>query len=420
MTDNNIHYQTATLSTGLRVIFLHKDSTVVNCGYMLLAGTRYEAPGEEGLAHFCEHTSFKGTKRRRACHIVNRLDSVGGSLDAYTNKEETCYYAEVLREYTARAIDVLTDMVFHSTYPQRELDKEKDVICDEIDSYQDSPSDLIFDDFESQVFQGSSLGHNILGTAGKVRSYTTADALRFTRKYYQPARAVFYCMGDVPFARVIKMLERAMSDFPAAAPMLLHRVPCPPVPPVSRVPSGPVVMDRNTFQAHVMMGQTTFPIYHPDYHALWLLSNYVGGWSMNSRLNLALREHRGLVYDVETGINVYQDTGQWNIYFGCDHEDVPRCLRLVRRELNRLMDQPLTPRQLAAVKKQYISKIKMTQPGTEENMQSMAKQYLHLDIVWDDRISCQKTAAVTSQKLQQLAQWLFDEKRLTLIMYSKN
>lgn len=190
-------YNTLTLDNGLRVIHLQGDSQVVYCGYEINAGTRNELPGEEGLAHFCEHVTFKGTSRRRAWHVLNCLESVGGDLNAFTNKEDTVYYAAILKDHLARAVDLLTDIVFHSTYPQTEIDKEVEVICDEIESYNDSPAELIYDEFDNLIFANHALGHSILGSAERVRSFTTADALRFTQRYYRPENSVFFIYGDV-------------------------------------------------------------------------------------------------------------------------------------------------------------------------------------------------------------------------------
>ena len=207
-------YNTYTLDNGLRIIHLPSDSQVVYCGYQINAGTRNEEPGEEGLAHFCEHDTFKGTERRKAWHILNCLESVGGDLNAYTNKEGTVYYSAILKEHIARAVDLLSDIVFHSVYPQAEIDKEVEVICDEIESYNDSPAELIYDEFENILFKGSPLGHNILGTAEQVRSFTTEDALRFTRKLYRPDNAIFFAYGDIDFKKLVKLIQKALGECP--------------------------------------------------------------------------------------------------------------------------------------------------------------------------------------------------------------
>ena len=201
-------YNTATLPNGLRIIHLPSTSPVVYCGYQIAAGTRHEQPGEEGLAHFCEHVTFKGTERRNAMQIINGLEAFGGELNAYTNKEDTTFYAAVHRDHLRRAVDLLTDIVFHSTYPQAEIDKEIEVICDEIESYNDSPAELIYDEFENILFEGHPLGHNILGQAEQLRTYTTDDALRFTRRHYRPENTVFFIYGDVEFSQIVRILKK--------------------------------------------------------------------------------------------------------------------------------------------------------------------------------------------------------------------
>ena len=203
-----MEYNTTTLPNGLRIIHLPSTSPVVYCGYQIAAGTRHEQPGEEGLAHFCEHVTFKGTERRNAMQIINALEKLGGELNAFTNKEATTFYAAIHRDYFSKAVDLLTDIVFHSQYPQTEIDKEIDVICDEIESYNDSPAELIYDEFENIIFEGHPLGHNILGQAEQLRTYTTADAQRFTRRHYRPDNAVFFVYGDVPFNLVVKILKK--------------------------------------------------------------------------------------------------------------------------------------------------------------------------------------------------------------------
>ena len=220
METDNMKYNTATLDNGLRAIHCPSASPVVYCGYEVCAGTRDEKEGEEGMAHFCEHTTFKGTRHRSAMQILNRLESVGGDLNAFTNKEDTVYYSAILKNHFPRAVDLLTDIVFGSTYPQAEIDKEVEVICDEIESYNDSPAELIFDDFENAIFAGHPLGHNILGSADTLRTYTTADALRFTQRYYRPENTVFFVYGDVDFKSVVRQLKRATSAFPAAQPLI--------------------------------------------------------------------------------------------------------------------------------------------------------------------------------------------------------
>ena len=401
-----------TLSNGLRVIHQSSDSNVVYCGYELNVGTRNEEPGYEGMAHFCEHVSFKGTKRRKSWHISNALESVGGDLNAYTNKEDTVYYAAVLKEHTARAIDLLTDIVFYSTYPQAEIDKEVEVICDEIESYNDSPAELIYDEFENLLFANHALGHNILGTAERVRSFKTADAQHFTQRYYRPENSIFFLYGDVDFKRVVRLLERATSDFAPSKPIIepaLNQ----PLP-----PNMPDFIEKNhgTHQAHVMVGTRGYDIHDKRRMSLYLLNNLLGGPGMNARLNLSLRERHGLVYTVESSMVSYCDTGVWAIYFGCDPKDVGRCLKLVRKELDRIIQKPLSDTQLRAVKKQIKGQIGVACDNRESFALDFGKSYLHYGWERDLNSLFRHIDEVTAESMQQVAAELMQQERLTTLV----
>lgn len=401
-----------TLSNGLRVIHQSSDSNVVYCGYELNVGTRNEEPGYEGMAHFCEHVSFKGTKRRKSWHISNALESVGGDLNAYTNKEDTVYYAAVLKEHTARAIDLLTDIVFYSTYPQAEIDKEVEVICDEIESYNDSPAELIYDEFENLLFANHALGHNILGTAERVRSFKTVDAQRFTQRYYRPENSIFFLYGDVDFKRVVRLLERATSDFAPSKPIIepaLNQ----PLP-----PNMPDFIEKNhgTHQAHVMVGTRGYDIHDKRRMSLYLLNNLLGGPGMNARLNLSLRERHGLVYTVESSMVSYCDTGVWAIYFGCDPKDVGRCLKLVHKELDRVIQKPLSDTQLRAVKKQIKGQIGVACDNRESFALDFGKSYLHYGWERDLNSLFRHIDEVTAESMQQVAAELMQQERLTTLV----
>ena len=409
-------YNTHTLDNGLRIIHLPSDSKVVYCGYQINAGTRDEEPGEEGLAHFCEHVTFKGTERRKAWHILNCLESVGGDLNAYTNKEGTVYYSAILKEHIARAVDLLSDIVFHSVYPQAEIDKEVEVICDEIESYNDSPAELIYDEFENILFKGSPLGHNILGTAEQVRSFTTEDALRFTRKLYRPDNAIFFAYGDIDFKKLVKLVRRALADDDSgklAAEKLPKNYPS-----VGEEIAGQtIVMQKNTHQAHVMIGTRAYDVNDDRRMPLYLLNNILGGPGMNAKLNLALREHNGLVYTVESTMVAYGDTGTWSIYFGCDEHDIKRCLRLVRKELDRMMEKPLSDSQLKAAKKQIKGQIGVACDNRENFALDFGKSFLHYG--WEKNVDClyEQVEAITSQQIQDVARELFDKNRLITLIF---
>ena len=311
-------YNTATLSNGLRVIHLPSASPVVYCGIGINAGARHELRGEEGLAHFCEHTTFKGTSHRSALQILNCLESVGGDLNAFTNKEDTVFYAAIQREHFMRAVDLLCDIVFCSEYPQHELEHEIDVICDEIESYNDTPAELIYDEFENLIFHNHPLGHNILGTRERVQQFTTQHALQFTRRYYRPDNAIFFVYGDVNFARLVKSLERTTAVTPARSALDGQTVEHSVLSGLAAEPSEGAESSQH-HQAHVMLGCRTFSFDDPRRMPLFLLNNILGGPGMNARLNLSLRERHGLVYTVESSMVSYSDTGCWSVYFGCDH-----------------------------------------------------------------------------------------------------
>ena len=447
-------YNTYTLDNGLRIIHLPSDSKVVYCGYQINAGTRNEEPGEEGLAHFCEHVTFKGTERRKAWHILNCLESVGGDLNAYTNKEGTVYYSAILKEHIARAVDLLSDIVFHSVYPQAEIDKEVEVICDEIESYNDSPAELIYDEFENILFKGSPLGHNILGTAEQVRAFKTEDALRFTQKLYRPDNAIFFAYGDIDFKKLVKLIGRALADNDSMSKLAAENLPqISQITQISRdeksiaeeksvssvksvgpkkYPSvGPknypsvgkeiagqtIVMQKNTHQAHVMIGTRAYDVNDDRRMPLYLLNNMLGGPGMNAKLNLALREHNGLVYTVESTMVAYGDTGTWSIYFGCDEHDVKRCLRLVRKELDKFMQKPLSDAQLKAAKKQIKGQIGVACDNRENFALDFGKSFLHYG--WEKNVDrlYEQVDEITAAQIQAVAQELFDKDRLTTLIF---
>ena len=445
-------YNTYTLDNGLRIIHLPSDSQVVYCGYQINAGTRNEKPGEEGLAHFCEHVTFKGTERRKAWHILNCLESVGGDLNAYTNKEGTVYYSAILKEHIARAVDLLSDIVFHSVYPQAEIDKEVEVICDEIESYNDSPAELIYDEFENILFKGLPLGHNILGTAEQVRSFKTEDALRFTRKLYRPDNAIFFAYGDIDFKKLVKLIQKALGECPKGRELACsadcksaetpteeriaeetptgetpteemeagdanHKVQSSKLNVQSKVAGQTIVMQKNTHQAHVMIGTRAYDVNDDRRMPLYLLNNMLGGPGMNAKLNLALREHNGLVYTVESTMVSYGDTGTWSIYFGCDEHDVKRCLRLVRKELDKFMQKPLSDAQLKAAKKQIKGQIGVACDNRENFALDFGKSFLHYG--WEKNVDrlYEQVDEITAAQIQAVAQELFDKDRLTTLIF---
>ena len=408
-------YNTHTLPNGLRIIHLPSASRVVYCGYQIAAGTRDESPGEEGMAHFCEHMTFKGTEKRNALQIINALEGLGGELNAFTNKEDTTFYAAISKEHFTQAVNVLTDIVFHSQYPQQEIDKEVEVICDEIESYNDSPAELIYDEFENILFEGHPLGHNILGKAEQLRTYTTKDALRFVHRYYRPDNAIFFAYGDIDFKRLVKSLELRIEslEFATAIPETKEHNNSK----LSILNSQLITKDLGTHQSHVMLGTRAYDIHHPLRIPLYLLNNILGGTGMNARLNLSLRERNGLVYTVESTMVSYSDTGIWSVYFGCDPHDVKKCLHLVRRELDKVMQKPLSDTQLRNAKRQLKGQIAIACDNHEQFALDFGKSFLHYG--WEKDIThlYESIDKVTSEDIQKVANELFATEKLTTLIF---
>lgn len=399
-----------TLQNGLRIIHEPTLSKVAYCGFAIDAGTRDEAEQEQGMAHFVEHLIFKGTEKRKAWHILNRMENVGGDLNAYTNKEETVVYSAFLTEHLERALELLGDIVFHSTFPQHEIEKETEVIIDEIQSYEDTPSELIFDDFEDMIFRDHPLGRNILGKPDLLRSFRTEDVLSFTGRYYQPGNMVFFVQGQFDFKRIIRMVEKHWSDLPAIAVNNQR------IPPPLYVPDR-LVVEKETHQAHVMIGSRGYNAYDDKRTALYLLNNILGGPGMNSRLNVSLRERRGLVYNVESNLTSYTDTGAFCIYFGTDLEDMDTCLKLTYKELKRLRDVKMTASQLTAAKKQLIGQIGVASDNNENNALGMAKTYLHYHKYESSEAIFKRIEALKADELQEVANEMFAEEYLSTLIY---
>ena len=445
---------TFTLPNGLRVILAPSATDVVYAGIAVAAGTRHETDDESGMAHFVEHMSFKGTTKLSSVQILNRMESVGADLNAYTGKEETIYYSAFLRQHLRRAIPLLLDIVFNSTFPQAEMDKEVEVVIDEIESYNDSPSELIYDDFEALLFPDHPLGRSILGQAERLRRYRTADLRSFVRRCYSPSRAVLFVKGNVSAEEITRLtkdpppcpslggrgVDTSAGKNPSSS--LTHLTPLPPrvarekeVDLMSSSPSDRgltpkprtdrqgegassfFTIHKHTHQAHVMLGTQACAISDPRYIGLCLLNNLLGGPAMNSRLSLALRERTGLVYTVESNLTAYTDTGVWAVYFGCDHSDVPRCLRLVHRELRNLTDRLLPPRTLAAAKRQLKGQIGIAHDNFENVALGMAKRFLHEGYVPSLEETYRQIDDLTPEDLKAIANEMFRPERLTTLIY---
>ena len=404
-------YNTHTLPNGIRIIHAPNQSAVAYCGFAIDAGTRDEAVNEQGMAHFVEHLIFKGTQKRHAWHILNRMEHVGGDLNAYTNKEETVVYSAFLAEHFPRAVELLADIVFHSTFPQTEIDKEVEVIIDEIQSYEDSPCELIFDDFEELIFPHHPLGRNILGKPDLLHQFKSEDALRFTNRYYQPNNMIFFVQGNIEFKRVVKLVEKATANLSSNTSTFERKRPEIYIPRT-------LTLHRDTHQAHVMIGSRGYDAHNEKRTALYLLNNILGGPGMNSRLNVSLRERSGLVYNVEANLTSYTDTGVFCIYFGTEHKDVDRCIRLVKKELKKLCDKPLSPIQLAAAKKQIIGQIGVARDHAENTALGMAKTFLHYHKMDDPQDIFQRIEALTAKELWEVSNEMFAEENLSSLIYT--
>jgi Predicted Zn-dependent peptidases len=376
------------------------------CGFTVNAGTRDERPDQYGLAHFVEHMLFKGTGKRKSWHILNRMERVGGEINAYTTKEETAVYSVCMSEDVERAMELLGDLVFHSRFPSAEIEKEKEVVGDEINSYLDTPSELIFDEFENRMFDGSELGHGILGEKNTLDTFTTGSCREFVGRHYTPGNMVFFFYGNATVKKVIRLADKYFSDVAAGSRAPSNRVE-PAIIPASRLTES-----RNLHQTHVMIGAKGYSLYDKKRIGLYMINNILGGPGMNSRLNLSLREKHGLVYTVESGITSYTDTGIVNIYFGCDEESREQCIRLVNKEIRRLRDNRLSTSQFASAVKQWKGQLGISTDNRENRALSMGKAFLRYGRFDSLEDIYQKIDVLTPSLLQEIANEVFDEKKL--------
>ena len=403
-------YNTFTLPNGLRIIHAPNQSNVAYCGFAVDAGTRDENEQEQGMAHFVEHLIFKGTQKRHAWHILNRMENVGGDLNAYTNKEETVIYSAFLVEHFSRAAELLADIVFHSTFPQHEIDKEVEVIIDEIQSYEDSPSELIFDDFEELIFPNHPLGRNILGKPDLLRSFKSEHALNFTSRFYKATNMIFFIQGNIDFKKVIRTIEKVTTDIPFSITERQRTEPFLYIPKT-------LTLNKETHQAHVMIGSRGYNAYNEKRTGLYLLNNLLGGPGMNSRLNLALRERRGLVYNVEANLTSYTDTGLASIYFGTDPKNKEKAIRLVYKELAKLREVKLTATQLAAAKKQVIGQLGVSGDNREGLFLGLGKSFLHYNRYDTLPEVFAKVEKLTAGEIREVANEIFAPERLFSLIY---
>ncbi len=407
-----MNHQQYSLPNGLRIIHQPFPSEISYCGVAVNTGARDEFPVEHGMAHFVEHLLFKGTEKRKAHHVINRMENVGGELNAYTTKEETFIYATFLSEYFERAMELLSDVVFHSTFPENQVQKERDVILDEINSYLDSPSELIYDDFENLLFQHHEIGHYILGTTESLLNFDKKMIENFVQRQYHPSNMILFSFGKTPFAKVVRLCEKYLNTTISNPSKINKREK-----PAEILPQR-LHVEKDTAQAHVMTGARTMNMFHPQRHSLYLLNYILGGGAINSRLNNSLREKHGLVYNVESNLTLYSDTGLFSVYFACDKKHVERCLKLIDKEMQKLRNVPLTPSQLITAKRQYKGQLGIASENNESVALRMAKNYLHFNRYHPLEEVFVKIDTVTSKELQELAEELLTAENFFQLRYT--
>ena len=403
------------LPNGLQIVHRKTTSPVVYVGIMVGAGTRHELPEENGMAHYIEHCVFKGTQHYTARQIINHIEGIGGEINAYTTKEETTFYAATLRQHFRTTLHLLADMVLHPTFCKKETDKEVTVILDEIESYNDSPSELIYDDFENMIFDGSSLAMPILGTKKTLRRISKSPdiALNWMQQHYRPERMVLFVLGNVSTQQVISAAERELA--PLSPPLRGEAISLP-----FREGSGvgfTRTYRRHTHQTHIMLGSHAYPIGHPKQLTMYLLNNILGGGSMSSRLYLSLREKYGLVYNIDSQAVPLSDTGYWNIYLACEPQHKNACLELCHKELQQLRDTTLTSTQLLRALRQLEGQMAISAENQENNALAMAKQmlYHHHAPAWRETFA--KVREITSTQLQEVANEVFAPDKIYTLLY---
>jgi predicted Zn-dependent peptidase len=403
------------LSNGIRVVHQHLATTkIVHCGIILDVGSRDENVKNQGIAHFWEHMAFKGTKRRRSFNIINSLDSVGGELNAYTDKEKVVFYASVRDEYFERAVDVLSDITFHSEFPDNQIEKERGVILEEMAMYHDSPDDSLQDEFESIVYKDHPMGMNILGKPETVNSFTKRDFLHFFKDHLSTDKIAFSCVGNISLEQVERVAKKYLDGLvrkKAKAKRKRFKLYQP----------REHILQRTVKQAKCAIGRDAYPIVNDNRIPLFLLVNILGGPGMNSRLNLALREKHGFVYSIDAHYIPYTDTGMFAVFFGTEPKQLNRCISLVKKELNRFCEKPLTQRQLASAKEQMKGQLAMADENNLSLMLSMGRSVLDLGRVPSLEEIYYQIDEIDSFKLRDIAQEIFDETRMSyLIMEPEN
>lgn len=404
-----LNYTVHTLANGLRVVCRRRDGLVSYIGVVVNAGSRDEDPAHEGLAHFVEHTIFKGTDKRRAWQISSRMETVGGEINAYTSKEETMLYTNAPAGYEDRAMELLADLVSSSRFPDSEIDKEREVIVEEIYSYLDSPSERVYDEFEELAYRGSDLAHNILGSPDSVRQIKSGDCRDFLHKFYVPKNMVMYCVTPLDADKIIKKVEKYFAGLPSEQVEHKRIVP----PPMTFFDER---RDNATHQANTIMGCRAFGRKDPRRYALYLLNNYLAGPCMNSLLNREIRDKRGLVYAVESNVSLLSDTGLLAIYFGCDPSNVNKCRKLIERETGALASTKLKDVAFEKLKRQYCGQLLASSDHIENRAMSLGKSMMYYDRVYDISTTAEKIMEVKGEDMRSVAEQIFSGGLSTLTL----
>jgi len=401
---------TSILNNGIRLIHQRVDSPISNFGVIINTGSRDENKEEQGIAHFIEHVIFKGTKKRKAYYVISRLEDIGGELNAYTGKEDTAFYASFLTKYYDRTFELLSDILCNSIFPEHELEREKEVVIEEINSYKDSPSELIYDDFDELLFDGHPIARNILGTPELVRSFTRENIFNFIKKNYQTDQMVLSSVGNLPFNKVFAMAEKYFGSLPVGKREWNRQ-------PFSGYIPEEKIINKGTFQTHCIIGNLAYNSHDERRVGMTLLNNILGGQSMNSRLNISLREHNGMAYNVESNYSPYFDTGEFNVYFGTDHDKLDKAISLVKKEFKRLRDNKLGILQLSKARKQIIGQLALSGDDHSELMLSLGKSFLVYNKVDSLEEIYKKIEKITSSDILNIANEILDEKSLSMLIY---
>ena len=404
-------FQVHQFENGIRLVHQPSGSPVAHFAFMVLTGSRDEKDEEHGMAHFFEHVIFKGTKKRKNYHIISRLEDVGGEINAYTTKEETCVHSSFLKGDYKRAVELIFDICFNSIFPEKEIEKEKSVILDEILSYQDNPSELIFDDFEEQVYHGLPIGRNILGTPGHLAKFDRKSILKFIANNYSTSEMVICSVGDINFTKLVNLCKPYFGSVQAKSRINMRLAPNSYKPQFKS-------LEKKTSQVHCMVGNLAYKVSDDRRLGLLLLSNILGGPGMNSRLNMSLREKNGYAYDVEAHYAPYSDTGIFMVYFGCDKLKYDKSISLVYKEFDKLRKNTLGILQFSKAKKQILGQVAIMSESNEALMLSLGKTLLVLNQIDTLDEIRKKIVSLSSLQILEIANDILDPNKLSLLKYT--